>query len=459
MASIVLMPKLGLTMERGFIVKWLKNEGDSIQKGDGLIEVESDKSTVEVDAQYSGVLMKIYHHAGEEVPCGTAIAVIGAQGEEVADISVVDGSARRKRQGARETTAQVAGSSQAEPVGSLTEQSPSGGRIVASPRARRYARQQGIELAKVGIGSGPGGRIEEKDVRRYEEQTNQSSRRIRPLAKSISELKEVDPEGTQECSEGGRILREDVESVWAHRTGLVKQEGESQPDRIEIPLSRMRGRIADRLSASVTSTPHFYLSLSINMENMLAMREEINRLREEAKISITSMLVKIVGFLMKSYPWMNLRWFEDRIILHNAVDVAVAVSTGEGLLAPVLRNCQCKSLRQIDTELKVLISKAKQGNLQQNDYQNPTFTISNLGMYGIESFTAIINPPASVILSVGRILEKPIVSRGEVVVKPIMQATLGCDHRVIDGATAAPFLTALKETIENPLRILLEYGN
>lgn len=149
MASIVLMPKLGLTMERGFIVKWLKNEGDSIQKGDGLIEVESDKSTVEVDAQYSGVLMKIYHHAGEEVPCGTAIAVIGAQGEEVADISVVDGSARRKRQGARETTAQVAGSSQAEPVGSLTEQSPSRGRIVASPRARRYARQQGIEASQI----------------------------------------------------------------------------------------------------------------------------------------------------------------------------------------------------------------------------------------------------------------------------------------------------------------------
>ena len=458
MAEMVLMPKLGLTMESGVIVKWLKNEGEAIQKGEGLIEVESDKSTVAVDAQYSGTLLKIYHHSGGEVPCGTTIAVIGEQGEGVPESAPASGGARPEQQSVNGKSMRMEGSTasiQGEPP---PVSRPNVEKIIASPRARHYARQQGIDLYSVGEGSGAGGRIEERDLLRYQERQKSLRGKISPLAKRVAELNEIDLGVVVGSGAGGRILRDDVEKARLQNGERQQVQTEGSTPRTEIPVSRLRARIAERLSASVLTAPHYYLSLSIVVENVLAVREEINSREDGSSISFTAMLIKIVGLLLKGHPLMNSWWAEESIVLHENADIAVAVSTAEGLLAPVIRSCQKKSLRQIDTELRELISRTKRGDLQPPDYQNPTFTVSNLGMYDIESFTAIINPPASAILAIGKIIEKPIAVHGEVVVKPVMQTTLSCDHRVIDGAVGATFLGALKEAIENPLRTILESG-
>jgi pyruvate dehydrogenase E2 component (dihydrolipoamide acetyltransferase) len=456
MAETVLMPKLGLTMESGVIVSWLKKEGETVQKGEGLIEVESDKSTVAVDSQYSGTLLKIYHHAGEEVPCGKPIAVMGEPGDEVPEIAPASDGARGERHGVDGQAAQSEGSTAGVQRASQSGSSANAKRIIASPRARRYARQHGIDLSSVGEGGGAGGRIEERDLIRYQEYQKPVGGRISPLAKRVAELNEIDLAGVVGSGPGGKILRDDVERARLQTGENLPVGPRDSTPRSEIPVSRLRARIAERLSASVLTAPHYYLSLSIAVENLLAVRQDINSQGDESRISLTAMLIKIVGLLLKSHPLMNSWWAEDRIILHENADIAVAVSTDEGLLAPVVRSCQKKSMRQIDSELKELIAKTKRGQIQPHDYENPTFTISNLGMYNIESFTAIINPPASAILAVGKIIEKPVVVRGDVVVRPVMQTTVSCDHRVIDGAVSAAFLSDLKEVIENPLRTVLE---
>jgi pyruvate dehydrogenase E2 component (dihydrolipoamide acetyltransferase) len=432
MSNNVLMPKLGLTMETGLILRWLKQEGEKVARGEGLFEVESDKSTVEVESEFSGVLLKRYYGEGVEVPCTRVIAVIGEAGEPVPDLMPADeGGAEPQRTESEQPAADDA------PAGG-PEQS---GRILASPRARRYAREHGVDLALIPGGSGHGGRIEEKDVRAAERSGVRPA--SSPLARKIAAREQVELAALAGSGPGGRIVKEDV---LAALDGASPAPGQA----VTLPVSRMRSLIAERLSAAKRDIPHYTLNLSIDMTTFLETRRFYNQRHGDPLLSVNTLLVKGVSVALGRHPLLNASWGETVITLHPRIDIAVAVATESGLLTPVVRDCSAKSAGAIETELQGLIVRAREGKLLPEDYQNPTFTISNLGSYGIEHFTAIINPPAAAILAVGRIMEKPVGLDGGIVLRPLMSATLSCDHRLVDGAVGAAFLRELKDIIEKP---------
>lgn len=422
MAEIVYMPKLSDTMTEGVVAEWTKKVGDSVKSGEVLAEIETDKATMEFESFFDGILLHIGVEKGQGAPVNSILAIIGEKGEDVkailagANASTPAVAATPAKEEAKPTpspepvaqapVAQVAASVQQEII------SANGDKIIASPLAKKLAAEKGINIQQV-AGTGDGGRIVKRDIDHFV-----------PYIPAAGGAKFVAsaPAG--------------VESF------------------VDETVSQMRKTIARRLAESKFTAPHFYLTLDIDMDNAIAARKSLNA-TEGVKVSFNDMVVKAVGMALKQHPNVNSSWMGDFIRRNHHVHIGVAVAVEDGLLVPVVRFADTKGLSQIGAEVKDFAQKAKDKKLQPADWEGNTFTISNLGMFGIESFTAIVNPPDSCILAVGGIKEIPVVKNGQVVPGNVMKVTLSCDHRVVDGATGSAFLQTFKAYLENPVTMLL----
>ena len=399
MAVEVSLPRLGQGMESGTIVRWLKQEGDKVEKGEALYELDTEKVTQEVEADASGTLLKILAGEGEEIAVGKRIAVIGEEGEEVPDAGEAAQEVKEDAQEegspgpAREDERERGREADAEPV---TEPAHADGRVKASPLARRIARERNIDLRSL-IGTGPEGRVVAEDVER-------------------------------------------AAAVPAHATvGAAPLEAEI------VPLTSLRKTIARRLTEA-WQAPAFQISMSADMTRAQELRE---RLRDQG-VTVTDVLTKLAAIALLRHREVNAQFADDELRIFPNAHIGLAVATERGLIVPVQREVERKSLVQIAAERKEIVQRTREGKLSKEDLDGGTFTISNLGMYGVEIFTAVLNPPQAAILAVGAIEEKPVVEDGELVARPLMAMTLTCDHRAIDGAKAAEFLRELKTLLEEP---------
>jgi pyruvate dehydrogenase E2 component (dihydrolipoamide acetyltransferase) len=434
--EVILMPRLSDTMTEGVIAEWHKKVGDMVKKGDLLAEVETDKATMELESYKNGKLLYIGAQKGEKVPVNSLLCIIGEEGK--VDINSITAAAKGGVAGAGQGNADKAVTTPAEsggeqlavekradqtvPTGMDQAHQPSSngdGRVKASPLAKRLAAEKGIDINKV-PGSGDGGRIVKKDVDSF----------------VPSQQPAAAPQAPQKAAA----------TAPSAPAGQVNFE--------EVPVSQMRKTIARRLAESKFTAPHFYLTMSIDMDSAVASRAKLNEI-SKVKISFNDIVLKAVAVALKQHPKVNSSWLGDKIRINHHVNIGVAVAVEEGLLVPVIRFADTKSLSQIAAEVKDFAQKAKDKKLQPADWEGSTFTISNLGMFGIDEFTAIINPPDACILAIGGIQQLPVVKNGAVVPGNIMKVTLSCDHRVVDGATGSAFLQTLKQLLEEPLRMLV----
>lgn len=408
MATEVIMPQLGLTMEEGTISKWIKQEGDKVNIGDVLVEITTDKLSSEIESEVEGILLKIVAQEGEDIPVKGLIAIIGNEGEKV------DATAAPKAQ--EETKAPEAAPKAAEvtKTPAVTET----GRIKASPLAKKTAADLGVQLSGLS-GSGTGGRIIQKDV--FEAAENQKSQPAVQPAASAPAAPITAP------------------AVQAASADIVK------------PLSNMRKVIGKRMQANKQIAPHVTITTEVNVDKTVALRDKLNAKNADVRFSYNDILVKMAATALRSYPILNSSITEDSFIIHDRVNIGVAVALNEGLIVPVVRDADRKGLKAITAETKDLISKARSNTLSPDEMSGATFTISNLGSYDIDGFTPVINLPEAAILGVGRIVRKPIVNENdEIVPASMMVLSLSFDHRVVDGATAAEFLKKLKGYLEDP---------
>ncbi len=420
MDEVVLMPRLSDTMTEGVIAAWHKNVGDLVKKGEVLAEIETDKATMELESYKDGKLLYQGAKAGEKIQVNDLLCIIGKEGF---DIDAIIASAKGGATTAPAPTVAVQSSSEAPveaaTITSVASEVVNEGRIFASPLAKKLASDKGIDLKYV-KGTGDNGRITRTDVENYT-----------PSAATTHITKEV---------------AQAAAPAIAVPSGTVSFE--------EVPVSQMRKTIARRLSESLFTAPHFYLTMSIDMDAAVAARAKLNE-NAKVKISFNDLVLKATAVALKQHPKVNSSWLGDKIRYNHHINIGVAVAVDEGLLVPVVRFADGLSLSQIATQVKDYAQKAKDKKLQPADWEGSTFTISNLGMYGIDQFTAIINPPDACILAVGGIAQVPVVKNGAVVPGNIMKVTLSCDHRVVDGATGAAFLQTLKSLLEEPLRMLI----
>lgn len=469
MAIKIEMPKLSDTMEEGVLSAWLVDEGDEVSMGDVIAQVETDKATMDLEAFDDGVLLKKLIDEGDAVPIGDLIAVLGDTGEDISDL-VGDGAADAADDTSAETapddTPDASESAASEPAtsepataspdetapagdGRLGERTPEpvpagtdseGHRVKASPLARRIAEAHGVEIAAVD-GSGPEGRIVRRDVEAFIETAEEE----KTEEKSAAPAEEA-PEPTPEPA---------AQPAFA----MPGMDGEEAPYDSEN-ISQMRKAIARRLAQSKYTAPHFYLDVDIDAARLMEVRRELNAIAEaqdKAKISPNDFITKACALALREHPYVNAAYLTDEGEIHkfNQVHVGIAVAIDEGLITPVVRNADRKGLTTIAAETKELAMRARNRELQPEEFEGATFTTSNLGMFGIEAFTAIINPPNSAILAIGEIREEPVVEDGEIVVGKRMKATLSCDHRVVDGAVGAAFLQTLRTYLEEPMNMLL----
>ena len=412
MAVKIEMPKLSDTMEEGVIAKWNVEEGDKVSSGDVIAEVETDKATMEVEVFDDGTVLKILAYEGDAIPLGGIMAVVGEEGEDISNIlEEAEGGkepetedVEEKQQDKKEEKKAEGKEETSEKEEKQSQKTTDNGRIKASPLARKMAEDKGIDLSKVD-GSGPEGRIIKRDIEEYEPSA----------APSVEYASEEDN---------------------------------------DVKISQMRKTIARRLSESKFSNPHFYETIDIDMEHVIEARNRLNEI-SDVKISFNDIVVKACAAALRKHPYVNSSWMDDVIRQHGDVNIAVAVAIEEGLMTPVINHTDKKNLRQISSETRELAGLARERKLQPEQMEGSTFTVSNLGMFGIEEFTAIINPPNVCILAVGTIRDVPVVKNGEVVPGKRMKVTLSSDHRVVDGAKAAEFLSTLRELLENPLSMLL----
>ncbi|MDB4951563.1 MAG: pyruvate dehydrogenase [Gemmatimonadetes bacterium] len=453
MATKVYMEALSPTMEEGRLVSWLKNEGDEVKEGDVLAEVETDKATMELVARGSGLLRKRMIGDGDTANVGTVIAVIAGADEDVSSFGGGDAGATAEAPKAEASPAPASASpearkadapaadekpaeapaAQAAPAAEAqasTEASADsgqqngaqagGGRVKASPLARRLAAESGVEIGGV-QGSGPGGRIVKRDV----EQAAQSGAQ-RPAA---------------------------AEAPQPAQAAAAASSGTAYHD---LALSPMRKTIAKRLVQSIGPVPHFFLTVEIDMGEAARLRARLNeRFKDQGvKVSPNDLIVKAVAAALRRHPWVNASWTGDSVRFYDQVHIGVAVAVDEGLITPVIRDADRKGVAEIATEIRELAGRAREKKLKPDEYTGSTFSISNLGMFGIEEFTAVINPPEAAILAVGAIAEKVVVENGDMAIRQRMRVTLSCDHRVIDGATGAQFLQTLKAFLEDPMLMI-----
>lgn len=420
MEEVVLMPRLSDTMTEGVIAGWHKNVGDTVKKGEVLADIETDKATMELESYKDGVLLYQGAKAGEKILVNDLLCIIGKPGLDVDGIvaAVKNGASPAANPAPAASAPTAAPAPVAASASTQTQEVVNEGRIFASPLARKIAGEKGIDLRYV-KGTGDNGRITKNDVDAYVPSAVPAAA---PAAKATA--------GPVATAPAGQVSFEDV------------------------PVSQMRKTIARRLSESLFTAPHFYLTMSIDMDAAVAARGKINE-TAPIKISFNDMVLKATALALKQHPKVNSSWLGDTIRFNHHINIGVAVAVEDGLLVPVVRFADTKSLSQIGAEVKEYAQKAKDKKLQPADWEGSTFTISNLGMYGIDQFTAIINPPDSCILAVGGIAQVPVVKNGQVVPGNVMKVTLSCDHRSVDGATGAAFLQTLKSLLEEPLRMLV----
>ncbi|GAB3430862.1 pyruvate dehydrogenase complex dihydrolipoamide acetyltransferase [Niabella aquatica] len=424
--EVVLMPRLSDTMTEGVIAGWAKNVGDDVKKGDLLAEIETDKATMELESYKNGKLLYQGAKAGEKIQVNDLLCIIGEEGKVNVDeiVAAVKGGGAAPAQapaskGEPDSSPATAenNAAAAEAAAAPSGDASDGGRIKASPLAKKLAAEKGIDLSAI-RGSGDNGRIVKSDIDHYKPEAAQ------PAAKESTTPVAAVP------APAGQVSFE------------------------EIPVSQMRKTIARRLSEVKFSAPEIYLTMEINMDKAVASRAQINEV-SPAKISFNDLVIKACALALKQHPAINSSWLGDTIRINHHVDIGVAVAVDQGLLVPVVRFADTKSLSQIAVEVKDLAGRAKAKKLAPAEWEGNTFTISNLGMFGIEAFTAIINPPASCILAVGAINQVPVVRDGGISIGNLMKVTLTCDHRVADGAVGAAFLQTLKSLLEEPLRMLV----
>jgi pyruvate dehydrogenase E2 component (dihydrolipoamide acetyltransferase) len=426
MEEIVLMPRLSDTMTEGVIAGWNKNVGDTVKKGEVLADIETDKATMELESYKDGVLLYQGAKAGEKIQVNDLLCIIGKEG---LDINAIVAAVKA---GGNATTVETPAAAPAAapstkevaiatPTAALVVVNE--GRIFASPLAKKLAADKGIDLKYV-QGSGENGRIVKADIDNY----------------------------TPAATASAAVVPTKEESTAVAYTAPVVPSGTVSFD--EVPVSQMRKTIARRLSESLFTAPHFYLTMSIDMDAAVAARAKMNE-NAKVKISFNDLVLKATALALKQHPKVNSSWLGDKIRYNHHINIGVAVAVDEGLLVPVVRFADGLSLSQIAVQVKDYAQKAKDKKLQPADWEGSTFTISNLGMFGIDQFTAIINPPDACILAVGGIAQVPVVKNGAVVPGNVMKVTLSCDHRVVDGATGAAFLQTLKSLLEEPLRMLV----
>jgi pyruvate dehydrogenase E2 component (dihydrolipoamide acetyltransferase) len=412
MAEIVRMPKLSDTMTEGVVAAWHKKIGDKVKTGDLLAEIETDKATMEFESFQDGVLLHIGVEKGKRAPVDSILAILGKEGEDVSALL------------AAEASAPVA----SEPAAEAPKSAP----VAAAPAPKPVAAQTPAPVA-VQAAAAP-------------VPVSNGRTKASPLAKKLAEEKGLPLNYIPGSGDGGRIVKRDIDAFMA---GSSQGSASAVESFYEVEVSQMRKVIARRLAESKFSAPHFYLTMDIDMDNAISARKAIND--QGMKVSFNDMVVKACAMALKKHPVINSSWLGDRIRYNDHVHIGVAVAVEDGLLVPVVRHANTKSFAQIGTEVKVFAEKAKAKKLQPQDWEGNTFTISNLGMFGIEEFTAIINPPDACILAVGGIKQVPVVKNGAVVPGNVMKVTLSCDHRVVDGASGAAFLNTIKSFLEQPV--------
>ena len=423
--EVVLMPRLSDTMEAGVIASWNKQVGDTVKKGEVLAEIETDKATMELESYKNGTLLYIGAQQGEKIPVNGLLCIIGEKGKVDVDAIVAASTSQPltaapvATPAATSSTATAVATAVAAPAMAtvVSEALPaSNGRIIASPLAKKIAQEKGVDLRQL-KGSGDGGRIIKSDIDRFQPGSAAPAAATAPAA-------------------------------------LPVFTGQTTEGYTDIPNSQMRGVIAKRLAESKFTAPHFYLKMEVNMDNAISARTQLNEF-SPVKVSFNDMIVKAVSLALREHPAVNASWMGDKIRRYQHVHIGVAVAIEDGLIVPVIRFADQKTLPQIAAETKELASKAKNKKLQPNEFTGNTFTISNLGMMDIDEFTAIINPPDSCIMAVGRISEKIIRKGDSFAATQVMKLTLSCDHRSVDGATGAAFLQTVKRFLENPVRLFL----
>ena len=420
MAEVINMPRLSDTMEEGTLAKWFKKVGDTVKEGEILAEIETDKATMEFESFHDGILLHIGIDEGSTAPVDSIIAIIGSKGEDIssllknADIKVKE-----------------------EPKPEVKEE--------PKPEVKEEPKPEVKEEPK------PEVKEEPKPV------SNKPSDRIliSPLAKSLAKEKGIDISSVKGTGDNGRIIKRDIDSFKPSNYSQFSQpSAQVTESSYETQNSTMRKAIAKRLADSKFSAPHYYLNIELEMDNMISFRKQFIQ-TQNIKISFNDIIAKAVSLSLAKHPKVNSRWYDDKIIFNEHVHLGVAVAVDDGLIVPIVKFANSKDLPQINSEIKDFAERAKNKKLTPAEIEGSTFTISNLGMFGIESFTSIINQPNSAILSIGAIVQKPIIKNNEIVIGNTMKLTLACDHRTVDGATGSLFLKTLKEYIENPVSILI----
>ena len=414
MAEVINMPRLSDTMEEGTLAKWFKKVGDTVKEGEILAEIETDKATMEFESFHDGILLHIGIDEGSTAPVDSIIAIIGSKGEDIssllknADIKVKE-----------------------EPKPEVKEE--------PKPEVKEELKPEVKEEPKpVSNNNKPSDRI-----------------LISPLAKSLAKEKGIDISSVKGTGDNGRIIKRDIDSFKPSNYSQFSQPSPQLTESsYETQNSTMRKAIAKRLADSKFSAPHYYLNIELEMDNMISFRKQFIQ-TQNIKISFNDIIAKAVSLSLAKHPKVNSRWYDDKIIFNEHVHLGVAVAVDDGLIVPIVKFANSKGLPQINSEIKDFAERAKNKKLTPAEIEGSTFTISNLGMFGIESFTSIINQPNSAILSIGAIVQKPIIKNNEVVVGNTMKLTLACDHRTVDGATGSLFLKTLKEYVENPVSILI----
>ncbi|MEY3850979.1 MAG: hypothetical protein RJA38_1420 [Bacteroidota bacterium] len=420
MAEIVRMPKLSDTMTEGTVAAWHKKVGDKVKSGELLAEIETDKATMEFESYVDGILLYIGVEKGKTVAVDALLAVFGKEGEDVSAIVAAEGAAPA----AKEETPVAAAPAPSAPAPIVEAPKP------AEPSAPAVSVSAPVSAPKP---------------------VNDGRMRVSPLAKKLAEDKGLPLQYIPGSGDGGRIVRRDIDAFMA---GAAVQSASAVESYTEENVSQMRKTIARRLAESKFTAPHFYLTMEIDMGRAVEARAAMNA-ATGSKVSFNDMVIKATSLALKQHPKVNSSWRGDTIRYNHHVHMGVAVAVDEGLLVPVVRFADTKSLAQINQEVKVFVDKAKNKKLQPSDWEGNTFTISNLGMFGIEEFTAIVNPPDACILAVGAIREVPVVKNGMVVPGHTMKLTLSCDHRVVDGASGSAFLQTLKAMLEEPVLMFI----
>ena len=456
MATSIVMPQMGYDMHEGKVVRWLKKEGEEVTRGEVIAEIETDKATVEYEAYTGGVMAKIVAEEGIAIPVGGLIAVMTAPGEAIPE-DILTHAANAL---AADSPAPAAAAVQA-PEGPISAAvAPADTEEVrASPLARRLAKERGFDLATI-TGTGPGGRITEADIPEQGAAVAPAASsngyiKASPLAKRLAAERGIDLATLTGTGPGGRVIEADVpeHAVPAAAESVAPATLVSE----NVELSRMRQAIARVTSDSKRDAPHFYVALDVDMTKAMSFRRDLNdELDAENRVSVNDLIVKASAIAIGRHPKFNSFFRDDHLQMNAAINVGIAIALESGLIVPGVNGCESKSLVEIAAASRDLVSRANSGTLRNDEYSGTTFSVSNLGAFDIESFTAIIFPPHAAILAVGTVKEQPVVRDGELAIAQIMKATLSTDHRVADGAEAAQFLVEIKKLLQNPISLVIQ---